>query len=206
MCHCSCFLCELQDWFSLTASVASFYRSTGCWRSFWSLLWTPNCKKKQKQNKNKQKKDFVRPCDISVIMFVSGLGPMHFPIQPIHKWDVFFQNSNMNRFWVRGNRLWEKTEIKSSFANRWITVSIFGLNGIGSELTPGLICFVHWWPTLFSLFFLLFCSWCLFISQRLCVNMSIWIKHIVCIYCLFTCIACKNNHSSFRVYSTASVS
>lgn len=33
-------------------------------------------------------------------------------------------------------------------------------------------------------FLLLFCSWCLFISQRLCVNMSIWIKHIVCIYCL----------------------
>lgn len=53
----------------------------------------------------------------------------------------------------------------------------------------------------FLFVFLLFCSWCLFISQRLCVNMSIWIKHIVCIYCLFTCIACKNNHSSFHVYS-----
>lgn len=52
-------------------------------------------------------------------------------------------------------------------------------------------------------FLLWFCSWCFFISQRLCVNMSIWIKHIVCIYCLFTCIACKNNHSSFHVYSTS---
>lgn len=65
---------------------------------------------------------------------------------------------------------------------RWVTISISGLKGIGSELTPGFVCFVHWWPTLFSLF--LFCSRCLFICQRLCVNMSIRIKHIVCIYCL----------------------
>lgn len=60
----------------------------------------------------------------------------------------------------------------------------------------------------FSFHFLLFdiiCSRCLFISQRLCVNMSIRMKHIVCIYCLFTCIACKNNHSSFHVYSIAAL-
>lgn len=37
----------------------------------------------------------------------------------------------------------------------------------------------------FLCFNIICCSWCLFISQRLCVNMSIWIKHIVCIYCLF---------------------
>lgn len=57
----------------------------------------------------------------------------------------------------------------------------------------------------FFFFLILFCSRCLFISQRLCVNMSIQIKHIVCIYCLFTCIACKNNHSSFHVYSIAAL-
>lgn len=43
---------------------------------------------------------------------------------------------------------------------------------------------------LFFIKMMLLCSWCLTISQRLCVNMSIQIKHIVCIYCLFTCIAC----------------
>lgn len=48
-------------------------------------------------------------------------------------------------------------------------------------------------------------SWCLFISQRLCVNMSIWIKRIICIYCLFTCFAYENYHSSFHVSSKPGV-
>lgn len=126
-------------------------------------------------------------------MFVFRAGPNALSIQPIHTWDLLFQNSKQ----ICGLRL----KVNNS---SWLDEL---QNWKWTDPEPHLFL-VHWRPTPFSLFcfLLLFCSWCLFISQRLCVNMSIWIKHIVCIYCLFTCIACKNNHSSFHVYSTTSAS
>lgn len=147
---------------------------------------------------------FVQPCDISLIMFYFRAGPNALSIQPIHKWDIFFKKGKYEPIKNRRNQLTPRKDWELTL------ISIYGLKGIGSELTPGFICFcalvANTFLFVYVFFLLLFCSWCLFISQRLYVNMSIWIKHIVCIYCLFTCIACKNNHSSFHVYSTTNVS
>lgn len=133
-------------------------------------------------------------------MFNSGLGPMHFQFSQFTNGIIFKTLEEKQILCARGLVWWpvEKTDDKNALSWHfpfmvWMELEV--------NWPQASLCFVHWWPTLFSFVLLLFCSWCLFISQRLCVNMSIWIKHIVCIYCLFTCIACKNNHSSFHVYS-----
>lgn len=124
-------------------------------------------------------------------MFDSGLGPMHFQFSLFaNRSFEYFQH---NRLWLRKNRLTESYfhEQMNKLQSWW-----FEWNWKWTDPRPQLLCALV--ANTFILFF--FCSWCLFISQRLCVNMSIQIKHIVCIYCLFTCIACKNNHPPFHVY------
>lgn len=70
---------------------------------------------------------------------------MHFQFSQFVKPVGYFRISNMTHFGYEGIGL-------LNFEKH--VRSVYGLKGIGNELTPGLICFVHWWPTQFSLFLL----------------------------------------------------
>lgn len=84
-------------------------------------------------------------------MFISGLGPMHFQFSQFVTPVSYYRISNMTDFGYEGISL---LNFKNKNDSDEHIRSINGLKGIGNELTPGLICFVHWWPTHFSLFLL----------------------------------------------------
>lgn len=107
-------------------------------------------------------------------MFISGLGPMHFQFSQFTTQTWAESNTSRRVCCIKWLRLFvvllkRRKRKTAELEVNWPQASFVLCTG-GQH-----VLFV---------WILLFCSWCFFISQRLCVNMCIWIKHIVCIYCL----------------------